>query len=878
MLGAGYDSSITPPSRTASSTLDASKTINNVANSNNGITYAPVAQASTTVLNYQADLVYPNGRLVNPLLYVAKTKGYANLTQAQQSAVDATSCGLAILNGTATLAPSIIPDGTIQEVTFLDARQVKSLENNYDPESEYVSSPSPIFFFPNDTASEKFPELKTNPGDETPLPIEDRQPLEIRATAIDLAQLRQTAFSGGENLIPDSGIVYASRNDALPDITEQDLKVSASDFRLDPTRRPNGIVLINGREVHRSDSYDEDEKGFILASNLPVYVKGNFNLHKPPSDKTSTTNQVEEFTTALDQTTWGNFYDRSSLETQFACRAGDPRLPSCTTGDSWRAATIVTDAMTLLSDGFRFGFRNEGDYDLRNNRIDSVGNPTNTSVFNSTDPVDDDDIDPASEVASKRRENGFLTNDFVVNGLSSGAFKFDAGSIRSGFPQSNVDPDDPANPDFEAVYYSSLNKDAVNSSYFNNFVTPIQRRVKFNEYLMEVCPKLPVSECGYDDWEVNPGNIKASDVIGSPLSTISSGTTAQLPTNSDYLHFPRRVAFQRITTAGSTKNDLDFSNPDADGRPVPLGIDSSGNIQAFPYGVKSFPRLKDNTLWYRTTKLNISGPPKDDDIRYHSGDASNTGRHLDYLDNRNGFPILDDPSDPDPDRLKKQPILVPILQVQVATGTTATTGKFDTLIKASSLVELGTQWLARATGPTTTNMVMATGDTPSRPETGTVKASLNGGLGNLPHFIENWLDVDATDPFATNISGSFIQLKRSEYATAPWWNLLDPSGATGGPFNHEQVYKSNISDGKISYFHPPGRSWGFDVGLLSQPPDLFSRQFASNFSDDPNEFFREVSRSDQWVEALLCSAVIDTTTGNTTGNAVNNNQRPGSCP
>ena len=92
---------------------------------------------------------------------------------------------------------------------------------------------------------------------------------------------------------------------------------------------------------------------------------------------------------------------------------------------------------------------------------------------------------------------------------------------------------------------------------------------------------------------------------------------------------------------------------------------------------------------------------------------------------------------------------------------------------------------------------MATGDTPSRPQFGATLASLNGGLGNLPHFIENWRLLVGNNKRATNISGSFIQLKRSEYATAPWWNLLDNSGTTGGPFGHIQRYKTQVSDGKI---------------------------------------------------------------------------------
>ncbi|WP_148292291.1 hypothetical protein [Planktothrix agardhii] len=46
------------------------------------------------------------------------------------------------------------------------------------------------------------------------------------------------------------------------------------------------------------------------------------------------------------------------------------------------------------------------------------------------------------------------------------------------------------------------------------------------------------------------------------------------------------------------------------------------------------------------------------------------------------------------------------------------------------------------------------------------------------------------------------------------------------------------------------------MGLLSQPPDLFAQKFS--LADDsiaPDEYFREVSRDDDWVKGLLCSKV-----------------------
>jgi hypothetical protein len=93
-------------------------------------------------------------------------------------------------------------------------------------------------------------------------PVEEREPLEIRATQLDLNALRGQSIAGTEWLLPDSGIIYASRDDALPDRSDRSLNpttglidqsrsqiISPSDFKLDPTRKPNGIVLINGQRL-----------------------------------------------------------------------------------------------------------------------------------------------------------------------------------------------------------------------------------------------------------------------------------------------------------------------------------------------------------------------------------------------------------------------------------------------------------------------------------------------------------------------------------------------------------------------------------------------------------------------------------------------------
>ncbi|MFM6205157.1 hypothetical protein, partial [Planktothrix sp.] len=119
-----------------------------------------------------------------------------------------------------------------------------------------------------------------------------------------------------------------------------------------------------------------------------------------------------------------------NLDPNFACRAHDPRLPDCTTGDDWRPATILADSVTVLSgttetQGFRWGFRNEGDFDLRNNAgvakvgydLDGNGNIETTSMVNestfgfdlngngTTNDTNVKEVDMTAKAA--RRINGF---------------------------------------------------------------------------------------------------------------------------------------------------------------------------------------------------------------------------------------------------------------------------------------------------------------------------------------------------------------------------------------------------------------------------------------------------------------------------------------
>lgn len=969
--------------------------------SNNGIVYPPPATArpggnitlnagnnllesptSPNLVN-QANLVFPDGRFANEPLRNALVK-LANgnpLDLADQSAIDSTLCAMDILSGGITPSPSPppIPHGAIREVAFLDARQIKAIDadnpaTNGVDETFTLSSP-----------------LATTPAGDDPaqltgrydLDLEERQPLEIRATQLDINQLRnQTiAFAAGvlgpapEYLLPNSGIIYATRDDALPDRSSRPANaagdaidedssalLSPTDSRVDPSRRPNGIMLINGDRLARNDSSPNDgqndtapsitsavtqivqEKGLILASDLPVYIKGNFNVHTQ-----------EEFTAALNTNTWGNFYTRPTLNPNFACRVNDPRLPSCTTGDSWRPATVLADAVTLLSDRFDFGFRNEGDFDLRNNAgivtydLNNNGNNTDAAVpldetalgmdlnsnGNQTDAaVNLNETEVPANVA--RRLNGFYANNFATNGLSSGDATGAARRVLDTNRDGTVTNADPIFTD--ARYNQNTNSNVNgnnprNSSYFNNFVTPVQRRGNFPEYIMEICRKLPVSACESDDWVVGydsdgePGfydtvgnlemvdednitgllngldlnwdgdkndeiperDIKAHALVagGSQIVNLGAGTTARPPIDPADQRYPRRVAFLRYPAGTLTPNALVL---DPNGLPIALG-NNGGAVSYYPYADTSIPINAD--LQFDFAQRPQAVPPPAGYVEYSAGvpdiannalwfRTTNGGAAPDPTTNDNygsNFPLfyrnpLTETAPGSGIGTVQQPLLVPVLQIQTTTATPAgNTAALPNPQNGARRRDLRqrTRWRPRPID-TQFNLVIGSGDTPSRALNATT-GDYNGGMQNLPRLLESWRRNNVL--FTTTIFGSFVQLGRSKYATAPFQpirpDLPQSFPARQSIFNYRQIYNSALGQGKTPFFAGSNRNWGFDVGLLSQPPDLFAQTFTlPPANDSPNEFFREVSRDDDWIETLLCARLA----GNPGVNAVPNAQRP----
>ena len=816
--------------------------------SNNGITYGPpgarpggtanlnltnklLSGSGNTTLDGQANLVFPDGRFANEPLREALQVAPAKRTLAQKAAIDSTLCALGILNNTIAPNPAWIPHGAIKEVAFLNGREIKAIDRDdwTTPnvnEAFTLSSPT--------TAPAK---LTGNYN----LPLEEREPLEIRATRIDLNVLRRNKPSGiGEPLLPNSGIIYASRDDALPDRSfrpaiagggidqSRSETVSPTDSLLDPTRKPNGILLVNGEELGRVPSPPAPtvadvviEKGLTLASNLPVYIQGDFNLHSR-----------QEFDPAGDLST---FYDRTNLDKNFACRPNDPRLPgNCTTGDTWRPANVLSDSVTLLSKNYRFGFRNEGDFDLRNNA--------------------------GAAAVMPRKQQGFYSNNFVTNGLSSGVFKATSGNLVNTGGTAVTD----------ANYANTGNNPVpVNSSYFNNFVTPVQRRGTFTEYLMEVCNKIPVSACEDKDWYVNPltGKRAAPSITGADFIA-GAGTTA-IPPAPGLQRFPRRVAFKR-TDPNNTTPDVTLTSATA---PVPLAINGTGTSATVS---ETIYQKTANSLWFGTTATAAANT-----VTYGSQNYPYVFNQVLRDGSGAALPTLVSTTPANPNE-SSQPLLMPVLQIQTVTAAPAAAS--STSLPGGTNDVAATGWMPKAV-KTTSNMVVGSNDTPSR-AIGSGVGDSNGGVQNLTRFLESW-----SGKIGSVIQGSFIQFNRSAYSTAPYIPILNPDGPqqiapltklrslfgtspipsfttinyTGGtPLPYYRTSNSSITIGgnvvgRLPFFMPPQRDWGFDVGLLSQPPDLFTRKFTTPPSTPtPAEYFREVGRDDDWVQTLMCGVIEKT--------------------
>jgi len=232
-----------------------------------------------------------------------------------------------------------------------------------------------------------------------------REMMAVRTLDIDLNIIRRNKASDmTENWLPDSGIVYAFREDAMREDgiarparttfsncdnfskittsnaclmdavgristtgTQQDPPVRDDngispkpvDGYADPDRRPYGFRLRNGRDLRRCNTPSVLE-GLSFITDNPTYISADtsdrgFNLHAR-ADNTSScenssySNRIEEFNNLLNSD-FSDFYNRGSsgVNPDFA------RI-----GDTWRPTTILSDAITVASDVFENGSIDQG--------------------------------------------------------------------------------------------------------------------------------------------------------------------------------------------------------------------------------------------------------------------------------------------------------------------------------------------------------------------------------------------------------------------------------------------------------------------------------------------------------------------------------------
>jgi hypothetical protein len=129
------------------------------------------------------------------------------------------------------------------------------------------------------------------------------------------------------------------------------------------------------------------------------------------------------------------------------------------------------------------------------------------------------------------------------------------------------------------------------------------------------------------------------------------------------------------------------------------------------------------------------------------------------------------------------------------------------------------------------NLIMVSGLVPSRPN------QSYGGLHNFPRFIENWGNEELF------MSGAFLQLSFSTYATAP--------------FDQDRWEVSTTADGStnedIYYYSPPIRRWGYDVGLQYAKAGPVAERF--KFAEAiRSEFYTEPAANDPYITTLKACA------------------------
>jgi len=300
-------------------------------------------------------------------------------------------------------------------------------------------------------------------------------------------------------------------------------------------------------------------------------------------------------------------------------------------------------------------------------------------------------------------------------------------------------------------------------------------------------------------------------------------------------------------------------------------------VSAASYLVSSvLPSVQPGALWFKTT-TSTSDPTAS--VSYAAG----SGQYLALLPWKTTTNTTTPPWQQNP---QSQPQLAPVTQIFDPDGLPGGTSLQQGTPGETPGIQQNWVQQASTTSANTFNIGFAAGNSPSRP------TEYSAGLQNFVRFLENWYmgsGAQSAGTTTSNISGSFIQFKRSSYATAPYAQIITATSTTApssttpsmslfvtplnNSSNKNNYYTNQGTTGTTPYYVPPNRNWGFDVALLSQLPDLFAQQFTVPPSSPPTEYFREVNSDDTWLQALLCAKQYGT--GN---NAVTAQYRPTTCP
>lgn len=147
----------------------------------------------------------------------------------------------------------------------------------------------------------------------------------------------------------------AGRTDAANPVGDPPIEASTLlspkpvDYFADPDRRPFGFRLRNGAILQRGGfNADDSVFGLSFISDNPVYIQGDFNLHRSSANSNLPGTLLEEFDIQLQD---GNDYTRNKFYNQRTNNQKDDRFARADL-DSWRPTDILGDSVNILSANF----------------------------------------------------------------------------------------------------------------------------------------------------------------------------------------------------------------------------------------------------------------------------------------------------------------------------------------------------------------------------------------------------------------------------------------------------------------------------------------------------------------------------------------------